>query len=176
MFSSDIPCMIPRAPTHNSDDERMTSMKVDNNTKRPRSKSSKRRSRSIVDSGATIHCIRDKSLFTHLDTSKCINVKVADDRTIRSEGVGTCAVQFRSASGADHTVMLHNCVYSPKFSDNLISTRRMWLDNKMSTHMGEVSYFKCARTHTRYYFQNDCKLDLVRLLQLGVLQVILTQT
>ena len=161
MFSSDIPCMIPRAPTHDSDDERMTSMKVDNNTKRPRSKSSKRRSRSIVDSGATIHCIRDKSLFTHLDTSKCINVKVADKRVIRSEGVGTCAVQLRSASGTTHTVMLHNCVYSPKFSENLISTRRMWLDNKMSTHMGEVSYFKCARTHTRYYFQNDCKLDVV---------------
>ena len=161
MFSSDIPCMIPRAPTHDSDDERTTSMKVDNNTKRPRSKSSKRRSRSIVDSGATIHCIRDKSLFTHLDTSKCINVKVADKRVIRSEGVGTCAVQLRSASGTTHTVMLHNCVYSPKFSENLISTRRMWLDNKMSTHMGEVSYFKCARTHTRYYFQNDCKLDIV---------------
>ena len=161
MFSSDIPCMIPRAPTHDSDDERTTSMKVDNNTKRPRSKSSKRRSRSIVDSGATIHCIRDKSLFTHLDTSKCINVKVADKRVIRSEGVGTCAVQLRSASGTTHTVMLHNCVYSPKFSENLISTRRMWLDNKMSTHMGEVSYFKCARTHTRYYFQNDCKLDVV---------------
>ena len=38
---------------------------------RPRTKSTKkRRNKMIIDSGASIHCIRDLSLFTTLDTSK----------------------------------------------------------------------------------------------------------
>ena len=161
MITSEVPCMIPRAPTNDPQpDEPPTSMRIDN-TKRARPKSSKHRRRSVVDSGATIHCIRDRSLFTHIDTSKSIRVRVADNRAIQSEGVGTCAVQLRSADGSSHTVMLHNCIYSPKFSENLISTRRMWLDNRMSTHMGDRSYFKCHRTNTRYYFENDCNLNLV---------------
>ena len=163
MITNDVPCMIPRTRAHDTRDSTRTptSMTVASDSKRPRSKSSKRRRRTIVDSGATIHCIRDKSLFTHLDTSKSIRVKVADDRAIRSEGVGTCAVQLRSAAGSMHTVMLHNCVYSPRFSENLISTRRMWLDNKLRTVLGDESFFKCSRTHTRYYFENDCKLNVV---------------
>ena len=162
MLASDIPCTVPRTTDTPHTDEPRSSMRIDNtNTKRARSKSTKRRRRSVVDSGATIHCIRDKSLFTHLDTSKTVSVRVADKRAIQSEGVGTCAIQLQSADGASHTVMLHNCIYSPSFSENLISTRRLWLDNKMSTHMGDTSYFKCHSTNTRYYFQNDCNLDLI---------------
>ena len=43
----------------------------------PRSKrgirSAKKSSRSVIDSGATIHCIKDKSLFTHLDAITVLN-------------------------------------------------------------------------------------------------------
>ena len=120
MLASDIPCTVPRTTDTPQTDEPRSSMRIDNtNTKRARSKSTKRRRRSVVDSGATIHCIRDKSLFTHLDTSKTVSVRVADKRAIQSEGVGTCAIQLRSADGASHTVMLHNCIYSPTFSENL---------------------------------------------------------
>ena len=158
--NSDTPCGIPRACEHDHND---TSMSVDSQASQPRSKSSKRRRRfkSIVDSGATIHCIKDRSLFTHIDTSRTINIRVADNRVVQSEGVGTCAVQLKSANGQKHTILLHNCVYSPQFGENLISTRRMWLDNRMSTHMGNSSYFKCKRTNNRYYFANDCKHDLI---------------
>ena len=163
MITSKIPYIVPRMPTDDPQrNEPRSSMRIDNHKRsRARPRSTKRLRRSIVDSGATIHCIRDKSLFTHLDTSKHISVRVADSRAITSEGVGTCAVQLMSADGASHTVMLHNCIYSPNFSENLISTRRLWLDNRMSTHMGDTSYFKCHSTNTRYYFENDCNLDLV---------------
>ena len=75
-----------------------TVMKVasDNEPNR-KSRSTKKKCRSVVDSGATVHCIRDKSLFTHLDTSKSVRIRVADNRVINSEGVGTCAIKLKSS-------------------------------------------------------------------------------
>ena len=66
-------------------------------TRRARSAKKRRCSKSVVDSGATVHCIRDKSLFTHLDTTKTVTLRVADKHVIRAEGVGTCAVSLKSA-------------------------------------------------------------------------------
>ena len=57
--------------------------------KRPRSSKRRRRTKSIIDSGATIHCIKDQSLFTHIDMSKRVQLKVANNQVIESEGVGT---------------------------------------------------------------------------------------
>ena len=85
---------------------------------------------------------------------------MADKHVIHSVGVGTCAIKLAASDGSAHTVLLHNCVYSPLFGDNLISTRRLWLDNKMSTHMGKTSYFKCHGSKSRYYFDNDCIHEL----------------
>ena len=161
------PAVVPNLNTQDQAARSSTSpppsMKVAGNPPSRRKKSAKpkrRCSKSVVDSGATIHCIRDRSLFTFLDTKKHVDLKVADNNVIRAEGVGTCAVSLKTANNEYHTVMLHNCVYSPAFSDNLISTRRLWLDNKLSTHMGESSFFKCHYTGTRYYFDNDCSQEL----------------
>ena len=162
MIHGDVSQAIPSEPHTHYEPNNTNSMKVTGTPRAPRHKSakSKRRPRSIVDSGATVHCIRDKSLFTHLDTSKHVRLKVADKRVMRSEGVGTCAIRLKSSDGKFHTVLLHNCLYSPNFSENLISTRRLWLDNKLSTHMGDTSYFKCHYTKSRYYFHNDCTYDM----------------
>ena len=87
MLSGDVPFTIPRT-LDNKSPKPVTSMKVSDDSTPRRSKSSKKkRFKSVVDSGATVHCIRDKSLFTHLDTSKSIRIRVADDRVINSEGV-----------------------------------------------------------------------------------------
>ena len=165
MLSGDVPKAIPKPNAHRTNDNTFppSSMKVSGSPPAHRRKSAKpkrRYSKSIVDSGATVHCIRDRSLFSHLDTTKTVSLRVADKRVIRAEGVGTCAVSLKSSDGKYHTVILHNCIYSPLFSENLISTRRLWLDNKISTHMGETSYFKCHYTKTRYYFNNDCSQDM----------------
>ena len=165
MYDDNGPAYLSRANIRAADGTPPPSMVVtgDHTGRRHKSAKPKRRdrcSKSIVDSGATVHCIRDKSLFTHLDTSKHVNLRVADNRVIRSEGVGTCAVSLKSSDGNLHTVMLHNCLYSPSFSENLISTRRLWLDNKLSTHMGDTNYFKCHFENHRYYFNNDCTHDM----------------
>ena len=166
MLADETPAYIPKPNTTDQHDHSNTtpspSMKVTGNhhARRPHSAKRRRHSKSVVDSGATVHCIRDRSLFTHLDTSKSVSLRVADKHVIRAEGVGTCAISLKSSNGEYHTVMLHNCIYSPLFSDNLISTRRLWLDNKLSTHMGESSFFKCHFTGARYYFDNDCSHEL----------------
>ena len=162
MLTSDVPSTIPPKPSMPTCPSCPPSiMKVAGDSSPRQSRSSKkRRSRSVVDSGATIHCIRDRSLFSHLDTSKSVRIRVADNRVINSEGVGTCAINLKSSNGETHTIILHNCVYSPLFSDNLISTRRLWRDNKISTHMGETNYFKCHDSKARYYFANDCSHDI----------------
>ena len=163
MLSSNVPTVIPKRHTTHEDSATNHSMSVSGTPQRTKRKSAKpkrRYSKSIVDSGATVHCIRDRSLFTHLDTSKRVKLRVADKRVIVSEGVGSCAISLKSSDGESHTLILHNCIYSPQFSENLISTRRMWLDNKISTHMGDTNYFKCHNTRTRYYFSNDCSHDL----------------
>ena len=166
MLAGRTPAFIPNPSTTDEHARSSTSpppsMKVTGSPSSRRSKSAKRRRsiKSVVDSGATVHCIRDRSLFTHMDTSQSVSLRVADNHVIRAEGVGTCAVSLRSSNGELHTVMLHNCIYSPLFGDNLISTRRLWLDNKLSTHMGESSFFKCHHTGARYYFSNDCSHEL----------------
>ena len=147
---------------HDSSHPQPTVMKVTSDNKpNSKSRSTKKKCRSVVDSGATVHCIRDKSLFTHLDTSKSVRIRVADNRVINSEGVGTCAIKLKSSNGENHTIVLHNCVYSPLFSENLISTRRLWRDNQISTHMGETNYFSCKTSKSRYYFSHDCMHDMV---------------
>ena len=152
--TTSIPCGIPSHGDCNDDPNDETVMKVpDHHSYKSRKK---KRRKSVVDSGATIHCIKDRSLFTHLDTSQHVHVRVADNKMVTSQGVGTCAVKLKSASdGAMHTILLHNCIYVPDFQENLISTRRLWLDNRISTHMGDTSYFKCYHTKSRYYFSND---------------------
>ena len=115
----------------------------------------KRRVHTIVDSGASIHCINDKSMFVSLDCTKHVNIRVADDRVIVGEGVGTCEITLKDQNGKSHVELLHNCVYSPAFATNLISTRRLWKDNRISSHFAGLNYLKCHGTTRKYYFDYE---------------------
>ena len=166
LICNDIPCIIPPSytpPRHDKNEHTTCRVSGDRQAGRQGVRSSKRRRRhrSIVDSGATIHCIKDRSLFTFLDTSKHVSIRVADKQVIRSEGVGDCAIKLTSSNGHAHTIILRNCVYMPSFSDNLISTRRLWRDNKISTHLGDPCYFKCHASRHRYYFNTDMSHDII---------------
>ena len=135
------------------------------NKKSVRSKSSKKRKHiSTVDSGATIHCIKDRNLFTNLDTSRNVRLKVANGKIMTGEGVGECVMKLTGNDGKLHDVVLHNCVYSPNFSNNLISCRRLWRDSKISSHFDDKNYLKCKSTNTKFYFNfsNSFKLESFR--------------
>ena len=69
MITGDVPYDVPYGMPHvpprsESPLPTPTSMKVSSDSRPRRSKSStKKKFRSVVDSGATVHCIRDKSLL-----------------------------------------------------------------------------------------------------------------
>ena len=116
----------------------------------------KRRTNSFtVDSGATIHCINDMSLFTDFDPSKQVNVVVANKQVLKCHGVGTVVLPLADSSGVVKNVVLHNCVYSPTFSTNLISVKRLWKDSRVSTHFGSKNYLKCKFTGSKFEFSPD---------------------
>ena len=160
MLAGPIPPVIPTKVNEPNDSD-SSSASADTSTIKLSNESTRRqrkrkRYRTVVDSGASIHCIRDRSLFTYLDVTKSVRVKVANNHVINSAGVGTCAIKVKSSIGETHTIVLQNCVYSPQFSDNLISTRRLWRDSKISTHLGGINYLKCHETGSRYHFADDC--------------------
>ena len=147
--------------------ESETVINRDNNRKSLRGKSTKKRRRAItstVDSGATIHCIKDKHLFTHMNKDHKVRLKVANGKIMTGEGVGDCIMKLTGDDGKLHDVVLHNCVYSPHFSNNLISCRRLWIDSKISSHFDDKNYLKCTHTNTKYYFNftNSFKLTSFR--------------
>ena len=138
-----------------------SSQLTDTKTKTHRtSKHKTRTTKSTVDSGATIHCIKDRHLFTHLDNTRKIQLKVANGQTMWSQGVGDCKIKVRDSNGRLSDLILRNCVYSPHFSSNLISTRRLWLDNKVSAHFGNTNYLKDHHTFQKYFFDFDNKYIL----------------
>lgn len=107
----------------------------------------------VVDSGATIHCVNDFSLLTSVYTDHDpVNIKVADKRTLRAHAVGTAIVNMTDRNGKTHQLTLHNVVYHPSFHTNLLSVRRLWKDNRISTVFKSKNYLKCMHTHAKFPF------------------------
>ena len=74
---------------------------------RPKSnKKGRRKHQSTVDSGATIHCIKDRNLFTNLDTNRKVRLKVANGKIMTGDGVGDCVMKLTGNDGRLHDVIL----------------------------------------------------------------------
>ena len=124
-------------------------------TRTPQSK--RRKPTFTVDSGATIHCINDPSLFKHFSTSKhAVRIVTANNSVIYAEAIGTVEVVLLDTHGIQRTITLHNVAYLPHFHTNLISVRRLWRDSGIKTRFGGNNYFKCIHEHFR------CKFDFRR--------------
>ena len=81
-----------------------------------RATNNKRKPRYTVDSGATIHCINDTSLFTSSYTpDHPIVISTANGSRITATLVGNVDVQMEDDQGRMRTITLYNCVYSPHF-------------------------------------------------------------
>ena len=86
--------------------------------------------RYTVDSGASVHCINDKSLFDSVyDNHPTVRITVANRQVIEAEAVGTATLQIVNEDGVHKSITLHNVVYHPSFSENLLSVSRLWKDN-----------------------------------------------
>ena len=115
--------------------------------------SRKRKPTFTVDSGATIYCINDPSLFKHFTTPKQpIRIVTANKGAIYAEAVGTVEITLLDDRGYEQTITLHNVAYSPHFHTNLISVRRLWRDSGIKTRFGSRNYFKSVHDHYRCEF------------------------
>ena len=107
----------------------------------------------IVDSGATVHCVNDFSLLTSVYTDhQPVTIRVADKRVLRAHAVGTVVTHLKDDKGRDHQITLHNVVYHPDFGCNLLSVRRLWRDNRLSTKFREKNHLKCSHTGAKFPF------------------------
>jgi transposase InsO family protein len=106
----------------------------------------------IVDSGATIHCVGDRSLLTQVYTDQPpVRIRVANGQMVTAHAVGSATVKLVDDKGKKHEITLHNVVFHPSFGKhNLLSVRRLWRHNRISAHFKNTSYLKCANSNTKF--------------------------
>ena len=99
----------------------------------------------VIDSGASVHCTSDPSLLTSIYYKHPpVIIKVADNRTLRAQAVGTALLPLIDLHNKTHHVTLHNVIYHPNFHTNLLSVRRLWLDNHMMCRFDPHNYLQLA--------------------------------
>ena len=85
-----------------------------------------------------------------------ISLKVANGEPMHSHAVGNVKLKLERADGTFSEILIHNVVYHPSFSHNLLSVRRLWKDNGLRTKFGKTNSFTDRKNNERYYFQfND---------------------
>ena len=96
----------------------------------------------VVDSGATVHCINDPSMFECIYSDHPqVNIVVADGKKVKMDAVGSVRVHFTDEQGKLHDFLLHNVVCSRHFSHNLLSVRRMYKEHQAEFTFGRSNYF-----------------------------------
>jgi hypothetical protein len=78
----------------------------------------------ILDSGATSHLIKDRSLFWSYDPSEANVVKTANHGTLRTNARGDC-VALLKYKGQQRRLRLRGCLHAPDAIVNLLSVGRM---------------------------------------------------
>lgn len=77
----------------------------------------------LIDSGATHHCVRERSLFSTFRPGKHV-VRVAGNKTIAAIGKGDVTVAVQSSAGTPLQLTLHEVFLVPSLTNNIFSTNR----------------------------------------------------
>ena len=110
--------------------------------------------RYTVDSGASVHCINDKSMFDSIyEHHPTVRITVANRQVIEAEAVGTATLQVKNAQGVYKSITLHNVVYHPSFSENLLSVSRLWKDNRIATSFTDKCRLRDMVTGDKFAFE-----------------------
>ena len=75
----------------------------------------------ILDSGATCHICCNQQLFDELEVKSSQDVTLGDSRVIKSAGSGTVKVKLTQRDGSYRDCTLHDVLYVPDLSFNLLS-------------------------------------------------------
>ncbi|KAJ8030725.1 hypothetical protein HOLleu_27212 [Holothuria leucospilota] len=79
----------------------------------------------IVDSGATCHMCNDDKLFVELDSlTKSIEITLGDGHALQAAGQGVVALEMNLSNGKTKKCKLHNVLYVPNLSYNLLSVSK----------------------------------------------------
>ena len=123
-------------------------------TQRIASATRKKRKQFVIDSGASVHCVNDMSLFeTIYENHPEVRITVANKQVLVAQAVGTVRVPMTATDGSKHDVVLHNVVYHPHFHTNLLSVKRLWKDSRMSTKFASKNVFKDVHTGRKFMFE-----------------------
>ena len=80
----------------------------------------------IVDSGATCHMCNDRKLFTKFEClEKSQEVTLGDGHALEATGQGTVSLEMTLPDGNTNRCILHNVLYVPKLSYNLLSVTKV---------------------------------------------------
>jgi len=97
-------------------------------------RTSKHKKHFNVDSGATISCTNDSSIFETIDDiTPHISVKVANGSVVRPTLCGTVRLNLLDKSNKSHSILLRNVYYSSDFSANLLSVDEMYNQHNYTT-------------------------------------------
>ena len=88
----------------------------------------------ILDSGATCHICCNQQLFDELEVKSSQDVTLGDSRVIKSAGSGTVKVKLTQRDGSYRDCTLHDVLYVPDLSFNLLSIAK-------ATEYGKVLTF-----------------------------------
>ena len=78
----------------------------------------------LVDSGATDHCCRERSLFKTFRPTKTL-VKVANGKTVVATGKGDVEVEVETgSSGKKVRLTMSNVLFTPQLANNIFSTNK----------------------------------------------------
>ena len=121
-----------------------------------------------VDSGATVHCVNDKSLITPYANQEPIRLQMANKHIIKCTYVGDVTLKVLDDHGTIQEMVLHNVCYHPSFSSNLLSVRRLRIDNHMKTVFDDENYFECKRSSFRVRFEDKHGYRLTTVLSASV--------
>ena len=78
----------------------------------------------IVDSGATCHICNNKEAFVKLDSSSQ-TVILGDGHSLKSAGIGVVEVQLILPDSSTKRIQIHDVLYVPSFSYNLLSVAKL---------------------------------------------------
>ena len=87
-----------------------------------------------MDSGATVHCFNDLTMFHSIDPDAHLpNLRVANGGFSKVVAVGTVRINLQDSKGKPKCLELKKALYVPDMKFNLISVKRMYRDSRIIT-------------------------------------------
>ena len=121
----------------------------------------------LVDSGATIHVVGDISYLSKVtDRNPRGRLRVANGESCQVQAIGEAILELPDArTGQKKRITLHNVHVCPGIDTCVISTRRLWKDNRIRTKFGARNTLKTLdgdifemrdAANGHYYMENKC--------------------